>query len=172
MLTQGQEKWINHLSDVDKIKIVPFNPMSQEEFEKIKSLIQSKIGPTVRVEHRGASYLGISGHNEIDIYVPVSESLFDNFIVQLSELFGEPHRVYPLERARFNAPDNGIRIDIHLVNKEHASWLNSEKFENYLKTHPETLEECRLLKEAGDGLSIREYYRGKIEFINNILAKV
>lgn len=172
MLTKDQEKWINHLSDVDKIKIVPFNPMSQEEFEKIKSLIQSKIGPTVRVEHRGASYLGISGQNEIDIYVPVSESLFDNFIVQLSELFGEPHRIYPLERARFNAPSNGIRIDIHLVNEEHANWLNSEKFENYLKTHSEALEEYRLLKESGDGLSIREYYRQKLEFINSVLERI
>src|SRR3989344_1735503 len=172
MLTEEQEKWINHLSDTDKIKIVPFDPRSQEEFEKVKSLIQSKIGPTVRVEHRGASYLGISGQNEIDIYVPVPEKLFNSFVIQLSEFFGEPHRIFPLERARFNAPDNGIRIDIHLMNEGHASWLNSEKFENYLKTHPETLEEYRLLKEAGDGLSIREYYRSKIEFINNILAKI
>ena len=171
MLTQDQEKWINHLSDKDKIKIVPFNPKSHEEFEKIKLLIQSKIGPTARVEHRGASYLGISGQNEIDIYVPVPKNLFDSFVVKLSELFGEPHRVYPLERARFNVPDNGIRIDIHLVNEEHANWLNSEKFEDYLKTHPEALEEYRLLKEAGDGLSVREYYRQKLEFINDILTR-
>ena len=172
MLTEEQEKWINHLSDTDKIKIVPFNPRSQEEFEKVKSLIQSKISPTVRVEHRGASYLGISGQNEIDIYVPVPKNLFNSFVIQLSELFGEPHRIYPLERARFNAPNNGIRIDIHLVNEEHANWSNSEKFEDYLKAHPEALEEYRLLKEAGNGLSTRKYYRQKVEFINDILAKV
>ncbi len=171
MLTPEQEKWIAHLSDTDKIKIVPFDPKSQEEFEKIRSLIQSKIGLTVRVLHRGASYLGISGQNEIDIYVPVQESLFDSFIVKLSYLFGKPHRIYPLERARFNAPANGIRIDIHLINEKRDNWLNSEKFENYLKTHQEALEEYRLLKEAGDGLSVREYYRQKLEFINDILAK-
>jgi len=171
MLTQDQEKWINHLSDTDKIKIVPFNPRSQEEFEKIKALIQSKIGSTVRVEHRGASYLGISGQNEIDIYVPVPQKNFNDFVTQLSKLFGEPHRVYPLERARFNAPDNGIRIDIHLVNEEHDNWLNSEKFENYLKMNPAVLEEYRLLKESCDGLSVREYYRQKLEFINKILEK-
>ena len=134
-------------------------------------MIQSKIGLTVRVEHRGASYLEISGQNEIDIYIPVPESLFNNFIIRLSELFGEPHRIYPLERARFNAPDNGIRIDIHLINEEHANWLNSEKFTTHLKTHPEALEEYRLLKEVGDGLSIQEYYRRKLEFINDILAR-
>ncbi len=46
------------------------------------------------------------------------------------------------------------------------------KFENYLKEHPQALEEYRKLKELGDGLSTREYYRRKIEFINDILEKV
>ncbi|MGC9610608.1 MAG: GrpB family protein [Minisyncoccia bacterium] len=171
MLTKDQEKWINHLSNDDTIKIVPFDPRSQEEFEQVKSLIQSKIGSTVRVEHRGATSLGISGQNEIDIYVPVPGNLFNSFIIKLSELFGKPHSHYPLERARFIASDDGKRIDVHLVNEGHANWLNSEKFENYLKIHPETLEEYRILKESGDGLSIRKYYRSKAEFINSVLEK-
>ncbi len=172
MLTKEQEKWIDHLSDIDKIKIVPFDSHSQEEFEGIKSLIQSKLGSTVRVEHHGASSMGISGQNEIDIYVPVPANLFDSFIIKLTELFGEPHRIYALERARFIASDDEKRIDVHLVNEEHDNWTNSEKFETYLKTHPEALEEYRLLKENGDSLTIREYYRQKLEFINDILSRV
>ena len=172
MLTKEQEKWIEHLSDTDKIEIVLFDPHSQAEFEGIKSLIQSKLGSTVRVEHHGASSMGISGQNEIDIYVPVPASLFDSFINKMTEIFGEPHRIYPLERARFNAGDDKKKIDVHLVNEEHDNWRNSEKFETYLKTHPEALEQYRILRENGDGLTIREYYRQKVEFINDILAKI
>ncbi len=172
MLNPEQEKWINHLSDTNKIKIVPFDPNSQKEFENIKQLIQSRFGPTVRVEHHGASSLGISGQNEIDIYVPVPANLFNNFIMKLTELFGKPHSHYLLERARFIVSDDEKSIDVHLVNKEHSNWLNGEKFENYLRTHPKTLREYELLKESGDGLSTREYYRRKVEFINDVLAKL
>lgn len=171
MLTQDQEKWIEHLSNEDKIKIVSFDPHCHEEFEKVKSLIQSKLGGNVKVEHRGASSLGISRQNEIDIYVPVPASLFNSFISKLTELFGEPHRIYSLERARFIVSDVTKHIDVHLVNEEHPNWPAALKFENYLRTHPETLEEYRLLKESGDGLTVREYYRRKIEFINGILSK-
>lgn len=36
MLTAKQKKWIDHLSDETKIKIVPFDPTSQEKFERVK----------------------------------------------------------------------------------------------------------------------------------------
>ncbi len=172
MLTNTQKEWINHLSDEDKIKIVPFDPKARAEFEEVKLLIQSKLGPTVRVEHRGASGFGISGQNEIDIYVPVPESDFDDFVGHISKLFGTPRSYYPLERARFVASRIGKRIDVHLMNENRAGWLNCERFEAYLRTHPEALEEYRLLKESGDGISTREYYRKKLEFINEILERI
>jgi len=40
-----------------------------------------------------------------------------------------------------------------------------------LKAHPETLEEYRKMKEEGNGLSVREYYLRKTEYVNEILAK-
>ncbi len=172
MLTEEQEKWINHLSDTDQIKIVSFDPRSQEEFEQVRSLIQSKFGSSVRVEHRGASSLGISGQNEIDIYVPAPADSFEDLVIKLTELFGEPRSHYPLERARFAVSGIGKkRIDVHLMNEEHSGWLNCKRFEAYLRAHPKALEEYRLLKESGDGLSTREYYRKKLEFINESLEK-
>ena len=63
------------------------------------------------------------------------------------------------------------RIDVHLMNEEHSGWLNCKRFEAYLRAHPKALEEYRLLKESGDGLSTREYYRKKLEFINESLEK-
>lgn len=172
MLTQDQEKWINHLSDTDKVKIVPFDPNCQEKFEKVKKIIQSKLGETIRIEHRGASGLGISGQDEIDIYVPVQPNRFDSLAVSLTELFGKPRSYYPLERVRFVTSEAEKHIDVFLINEEHQGWLDSVKFESCLRSNPETLEEYRKLKESGNGLSTREYYRKKIEFINNVLTKI
>lgn len=42
-------------------------------FSKVKSVIQSKLGETIKVEHRGASGLGMSGRDEIDVYVPIPQ---------------------------------------------------------------------------------------------------
>lgn len=172
MLREDQKKWINHLSDDSKIKIVSFDPSSQEKFEKVKLLIQSKLGSEIQIEHRGATSLGISGQDEIDIYIPVLPDEFNKYINLLTELFGEPRSHYAIERARFVITEAGKHIDVFLINKEGVGWIDGLRFENYLEEHPQALEEYRKLKESGDGLSTREYYRRKIEYINDILEKV
>ena len=113
--------------------------------------------------------MGISGQDEIDVYIPVAPSKFNKLIPSLTQLFGEPRSHYPLERARFVTIENGKHVDVFLINKDSDGWLNGLKFEKYLKSHPKALEAYRKLKESGNGLSTREYYRRKIEFINQIL---
>jgi GrpB-like predicted nucleotidyltransferase (UPF0157 family) len=168
MLTEEQQKRIEHLSSTNKIKIVPFDPTSQEKFEKIKSQIISKLGSSATVLHCGSSGLGISGKDEIDVYVPVSPTRFDSTIALLRELFGEPGSYYPLERSRFNAKVDAKYIEVHVINEESKIWLNNIRFEEYLKTHPETLEEYRVLKESLEGVTTKEYYAKKTEFINKL----
>ncbi len=171
MITPEQQKWIDHLRDDDQITIKPYDPNSVEKFGRVRDKIQSALGESVRVEHRGATSLGISGQDEIDIYVPVPTDRFDSLLSPLEDIFGKPRSVYPLERARFVTEEGGKHIDVFLINDTSAGWINGVKFEEYLKTHPEALEAYRKLKESGNGLSTHEYYRRKIEFINDILAK-
>ena len=114
----------------------------------------------------------ISGQDEIDMYVPVAEKEFNSYIPFLERLFGKPGSHYPLKRARFKTFVDGKDIDVFLINKESPNWLNSVLFEEYVKSHPEALEEYRKLKEDGDGLSVREYYTRKIIFINEIVSKI
>ncbi len=171
MLTVKQKKWIAHLPNNDTIGIKPYDPSSPEKFEKVKKRIQSVLGGKTRVEHCGATRLGISGQDEIDIYLPVLPDKFDPLLVLLQKIFGEPKSLYPLERARFATFEDGKHIDVFLINEECDGWKNGVKFETYLKTHPRTLETYRQLKEAGDGLSTRAYYKRKITFINECLAK-
>lgn len=170
MLTPDQEKWIAHLSNDDQITIIPFDETSVEKFEAVKRKIQAALGKDIRVEHRGATSLGISGQDEIDIYIPVPECQFNAMLAPLATAFGESRSHYPLERARFVTFEDGKHIDIFLINETCDGWVDGLKFEAYLKSHPTTLNQYRLLKESGHGLSTREYYRHKIAFINEILS--
>ncbi len=170
MLTPEQETWISHLSATDTITVLPFDPTADATFQKIKQLIQSSFG-AITVLHLGASSLGISGQDEIDVYIPVVPDQFDAFIPRLQELFGKPRSLYALERARFVTSVNRKHIDIFLINQESTAWQNSVTFTTYLRSNPDVLDAYRQLKEDGNGLSVRDYYRRKIEFINAILEK-
>src|ERR1035437_8539977 len=102
MFTFKQEKWPSGLGD-RKIKIVPYDPTAPESFKIIKNNIESFLGPEFEVVHRGATSLGISGQDEIDVYVPVSLKDFEIILPLMEKMFGKPRSLYPLERARFIA---------------------------------------------------------------------
>lgn len=171
MLTIDQQKWIDHLSDTEKVTVLPFDATAEEKFRIVKRQIQLALGVNTKVEHHGATSLGISGQDEIDMYVPVQCAQFDAFVAPLEELFGKPQSLYAKQRARFVTTVNGKHIDVFLINEESADWLNCNKFEMYLKSHPVDLETYRQLKEEGNGLNVREYYRRKTEFISEIVRK-
>jgi len=171
MLTVKQKKWIARLPDDDKIEILPFDESSQKKFLKIKKKIKNRISESLRVEHRGSTSLRIAGQNEIDIYIPVSASVFNKNILvpKLAKIFGQP-KSYHQTRIRFRAVEHDKKIDIFLINKESNEWLNGIKFENYLKTNVKTLREYEKLKQSCLGFSTKKYYEKKVAFINNILS--
>lgn len=171
MITKSQKKWLDHLSDTDLIKIVPYDTKSPLIFNRVRKAVNKALGEGHKVVHRGASYLKISGQDEIDIYVPVSPADFNKTVKRLTETFSKPKSLYPLIRARFRLEGFDKHIDVFVINKEDKNWTDSEKFTNYLIKHPRIFEEYRQLKENSDGLSVRDYYTRKIEFINNILTK-
>lgn len=170
MLTPIQQKWVENLNDLDHVKIIPFDVTAQEKFEKVKLKILAELGKETVYVHSGATSLGISGQDEIDTYIPIDVKLFDAYIEKLSKIFGPPRKIYPKDRAHFKVYEEGKRVDIYLINKDAPSWTEGVKFNNYLKTHPDQLEKYRILKESAAGLSTREYYRKKLEFINEIMS--
>lgn len=172
MLTPEQETWINHLRDDGHIEIKPYDPIVVGRFRQLKQTIQQEIGDDVDIRHCGATSLGISGQGELDVYLPVPPNQFDAMVNSVKRLFGEPGSLYPLKRARFVTFIQETRAEIFVINQEDEGWTQSVTFENHLRTHPEALDAYRKLKEEGNGLNTREYYRRKIEFINAILEEV
>ncbi len=171
MITEKQQKWLDHLRTDDEVVIKPYDPKSLEIFEKVKIRALFTLDGMCDVLHRGASYLGISGQDEIDVYVPVLPKEFDQTVFKMIEAFGQPRSLYPLVRARFPIEGYGKHIDVFVINKEDAGWVDSEIFTSYLLKHPKTLEAYRKLKEDGNGLSTRKYYTRKTEFINDVIEK-
>lgn len=171
MITPKQEKWLSHLSDEDIVAILPYDPETPVKFDKLKKQIQNELSNSIDVVHRGASSMGISGQGELDVYIPTTRLDFDKLVAKLTNIFGEPGTVYPLERARFVTYIEGTKAEVFAINKTSESWLKSLEFEQHLKDNPTYLESYQELKEAGNGLNTREYYRRKIEFINDILEK-
>lgn len=171
MITKEQQSWISHLSNTKKIKIIPYNPEAEVVFGKIKREIQKVLGEKIKVFHRGSTKLKISGQGEIDLYIPVNKKDFNNHLKKLLKYFGEAGTIYPLIRARFVKYINGIKVEIFLINKNSADWKNGLKFENYLKNNCNALSEYEKLKKRCDGFSVREYYKEKINFINEVLEK-
>jgi GrpB-like predicted nucleotidyltransferase (UPF0157 family) len=172
MLSTKQQEWVDHLSNDGKIKIVPYDPSCEEKYESIKEEVQKEIGEKNPVLHMGASDMGISGQDEIDIYVPVSPGKFNEIVSKIEKLFGSPESHYELERARFSTEIEGKHIDVFVINKESYGWISNVKFHTYVKSKPVALEEYRKLKESMNGLGTRDYYREKIEFINKIIEKI
>lgn len=171
MITKSQQKWLDHLSDSDEIIIKPYDSESEKLFKEVKEKVVTCLGKEPKVLHRGASYLKISGQDEIDIYVPVAPSSFDQTVSKMKETFGEPRSLYPLVRARFRLEGYNKHIDVFVINQEDKGWVDSEIFTNYLLSHKDSLEQYRKLKESGNGLSTKAYYTQKTEFINTILVK-
>ncbi len=170
MLTPEQEKWVESLSD-KAVLIVPYDPKAKKLFIKAKKKIQNILGPEVTVEHVGASSFGISGQDEIDVSIVTNKGRFPDYIKKLEAGLGPIKSVYP-DRVRFEVKEEGKKIDLKLIDVDHPNYLNSKAFEKYLKSHHDELNRYRILKEECNGVTVKEYYRRKIEFINEILLKI
>lgn len=172
MITPEQEKWLSHLNDQNQIAISPYDPAVEKKFEYVKTQLTSVLGNEAEIVHKGATSLKISGQGKLDVYVPVFVKNFDETVERVENIYGSPGSLYPFERARFLTAVEGTRVEVFVINKETKGWIDSERFENYLRIHPDTLREYEKLKEDGQGLSTRQYYRGKIVFINDVLTRV
>lgn len=176
MLTNKQKHWVSQLSNVKKVKIIPYDSKVKKIFEIVKTEIVSFLGSaydgrSVEVLHKGATSMEISGKGDVDIYVPVPPSMFNSYLKKLTKLYGQSPSIYHLERVRWNKIVENIEVEIFLINKKHKAWTECVLFEDYLKKHPKALTAYETLKQEADGVSSREYYTRKLEFMNSILTR-
>jgi GrpB-like predicted nucleotidyltransferase (UPF0157 family) len=171
MLTNKQKQWISTLSDVDIIHIYPFDDKAELIFQSVRTKLLQFLGVGALIEHRGSTRLGISGQDEIDVYIPTKEKLFNSNVAIMASFVGAPKSIYPNVRARFLYTLMGKKIDLFVINDHDEDWLLLNKFEEYLLANPKYLSKYNQLKTKCNGLSVRAYYQRKSEFINRILDR-
>src|SRR4051812_41510271 len=114
MLTEGQKNYLEKLS-IERAH----NPISIRPFDtRIPALAENVINqicemlPQADVRFMGASALGISGQNDIDIYILCFESNREESASQLSKIFGE------IKNKKWNWFRDGIEISVYLSDPE------------------------------------------------------
>jgi GrpB-like predicted nucleotidyltransferase (UPF0157 family) len=163
MLTKGEKDFLSKIPADKKVSIYPFDPKVKLVAKELVASIR-KMFPNLEVKYMGASALGISGQNDIDIYAISSSSDFDKYLPSLTKLFGEPlHKHGTFIEWKFKK--NNFDVEFYLTEppKEHI------KVFEILKGSPDLLKEYEYLKASMNGKSFRQYQEKKYEFYNRIL---
>jgi hypothetical protein len=111
----------------------------------------------------GASALGISGQNDIDIYVLGSSDKLDGWILTLKELFGEQIK----GEWQFNR--NGFEISIYAADPESPTQKKQIEMFEKLKGNKSILKDYEKLKESMNGGTYKDYQIAKYEFYHKLL---
>ncbi len=165
MITREEENFLKTIPTFQKVFVRPFDSKTKEVAEKIISKVKD-IFSEIRILHMGASALGISGQNDIDIYILCSESDFDKYIPGLEKVFGKRDKKSVIQ---WGFKKNRFDVELYLTDPNTPSMQRQIKVFKILKSNKELLKEYEKIKESMNGKSFREYQRKKYEFYNRIL---
>jgi len=162
-----KDDWFMKFSDTKRVKVVQSDPKSNILFNEFKKILIKQLGD-IEITHLGATALGISGHGEIDLYIPTTHTKFNYLLEKLTKLYGKPGSLDE-EWARFNHTYKKNEFEIMLVHKNCSDYKNTLNFFNYLKANPKDAKKYEQLKEKYASISEREYYNQKGKFVRTIL---
>ena len=115
----------------------------------------------------GASALGISGQNDIDIYAFSDSGEFAEFLPGLIKLFGKPlHKRETFVEWKYKK--NGFDTEFYLTEKDSETMKKQIGVFETLKKSKSLLKQYDKLKSSMDGRSFREYQKKKYEFYHRI----
>lgn len=160
-----------------KVTVLPYNEGWRSDFEKIKNELENAIGDMViAIEHVGStSVQGMSAKPCIDIDVVIKDySVFDIIVGKLADI-GYIHEgdLGIKDREAFKYTDKPHLQSHHLyVCPQYSAELHRHiTFRDYLRTHPEAVNEYSKVKEKAAQLfpdDIDSY----IEFKSPCIAKL
>lgn len=131
----------------------PYSKIFPELFRKEKERISSALPNVLSIEHVGSTaVLGLGGKGIIDIAIAVDRKNMDLAITQLQGLGYEFRPIYSTpDRAYFiiylpDSEEEIRRYHVHLTYPESDDWKGLIGFRDYLRAHPEALQEYAELK--------------------------
>lgn len=168
MLLPNEEGYIQAIPEDKIVSIKPFDPKLTETAEEIILQVNT-IFPSLEVMHMGASALGISGQNDLDLYMFSSPQNFERYLDVLIKIFGNP-RSKKEDSVGWKFTKNGFDVELYLTDPDSEPMKRQIGVYQGLKNSPELLREYEVLKEKMNGKSFREYQKKKYEFYHKILT--
>lgn len=167
MLTESEERYLQTIPESSMVQVKPWDPkaaqIARELIEKIRAS-----APELEVFWSGALALEISGQNDIDLSILGDPKDFNKYLPKLIEILGEPQKKNE-ESIMWRTTIEEFKLDTYLGDKNSETIKFHKKIFGLLRDNPNLLEEYRSLKEAANGMSLREYQRRKYEFYHKIL---
>ena len=164
------------------IVVVDYDPQWPILFEKEKEAIMAALGNRfLMIEHIGSTAVpGLAAKPVIDIAVGI-QSLADApglipRIEQLRYLY-EPalEQLVPERRFFWKGTPTVHLYHIHLAQVDHPVLLKPLQFRDYLRKHPNTVEEYGVLKKELAQRCIQDldaYVAGKTGFVENVMFQI
>jgi GrpB-like predicted nucleotidyltransferase (UPF0157 family) len=132
----------------------PYRKIFPELFEKEKRRILAHVKTALTIEHIGSTAVpGLGGKGIIDIVIAVNKANMELTSRQLQDLgyeyrptFSTPDRLYFITYLP-DPEEESRRYHIHLTYPENTEWKEFIGFRDYLRHHPEKLQEYATLKQ-------------------------
>ena len=166
MLTEGQKNYLAKLPPEraeDIITVHPYNPQTKEIANEVIEQIKGVV-PDADARFMGASALGISGQNDVDIYIICPPEMKEIYLSKLSPVFVEH------VKNKWQWFKDGVEVSVYLSDPSDYKFQEQLKIFDILKTNPEVLKKYKLLKESVSGKTYRDYQIAKYEFYNKELG--
>lgn len=167
MLTKDEKDFLSKQTD-RIVTVKSFNPACRSVANAVTKKIRSKF-PDADIRHLGASSLGLSGQNDVDLYILSKPEDFGKYLPELIELFGKTvGRKYDSNSWKFS--EDGIEVELYLTDPNSKPMQRQIGVYETLKSSKELRGEYEKLKESFNGKSWKDMQRAKYEFYHRILA--
>lgn len=168
VLTKDDLDYLARIPDGKRAVIKPFDPKAKKLGEEVIKKIRRTL-PYLEVKFMGSMMLGISGQQDIDIYVISKARDFARHIPALTKLFGKPNHIYK-DYISWDVEKDGHLIDLYLMDPQRPSMIKQLKIYETLKKNKKLLAEYEKMKEKMKGKPLRKYQQRKLEFFNNVVG--
>jgi len=115
----------------------------------------------------GSAALGIAGMDDVDI-AAISSGDFDTEKKSLTDLFGEPRKIFGGKYTLWEFKKEGFKIEITL--NDNLSGPIKEQLDTFekLKANKDLLTKYEKIKLDMNGKAYKDYQTAKYEFLNSI----
>ena len=166
MITESQENYLASLPNGKTIIIKPFDPKAQEVAQGIVEKLK-EILPESQIHFGGASALGISGQNDIDINILTTPAEYEKYIPLIQQVFGEPTKRGT--SIKWEVVQEGFDVELYLTDKDSSGLQDQLKVFDILYNNQVLRKEYEQSKLPYGEIDFKDYMRKKYEFFNKIL---